>query len=160
LAIALQALETNDVNVWELSDSIIAALNAMDDLDGAVASIIDELNNFDPGYDENDITSFIGKVYKNASENIEKGAYGNNVMGNYMQKIFGEFKYDGPKEGYGDAYKEWLNTNLTWLENNQDSMYSAWSDFASTLQGGMLDAAHIYEQGGEIFIEANNMTTD
>ena len=160
LAIALNALTTGEITINNLSNSIIAALNAMDDLDGAVKRTIDDLNNFDPGYDENDVTGFIDKVYKNATENIEKGAWGNNVMGNYMEKIFGEFEYTGPKEGYGDAYKSWLQTNVKWLEANKDNMFSAWDDFASTLNNKMLGLAEIYEQDGEIIINANGMTTE
>ena len=160
LAVALQGLETNDLEIWELSDSIIAALNAMDDLDGEVASIIDELNDFDPGYDENDIVSFINTVLENATENIEKGATGNNAMGNYMRKIFGDFEYTGPEGGYGAAYEAWLNNNVQWLEANKENMFSAWSNFASGLDQHMLGAAKIYEKDGEIIINANKMTTD
>jgi hypothetical protein len=50
----------------------------MDDLDGIVSGTIEDLNSFDPGYDENDITGFISKAYENATENFNKGAYGNN----------------------------------------------------------------------------------
>ena len=160
LAVALQGLETNDLEIWELSDSIIAALNAMDDLDGEVASIIDELNDFDPGYDENDIVSFINTVLENATENIEKGATGNNAMGNYMRKIFGDFEYTGPEGGYGAAYEAWLNNNVQWLEANKENMFSAWSNFASGLDQHMLGAAEVYEKDGEIIINANKMTTD
>ena len=131
----------------------------MDDLDSVVKRTIEDLNSFDAGFDENDITGFITKVLNNANENIDKGAYGNNVMANYMQKIFGDFDYNGPSEGYGEAYKAWLKNNVAWLEANKDNMKSAWSDFASTLDNQMLGAAQIYEKDGEIILNANGMTT-
>jgi hypothetical protein len=114
----------------------------MDDLDGEVASIIKELSDFDPGYDENDITSFIEKVYENATGNIEKGAFGNNQMRNYMEYIFGDFdkEFEAGNWGtdYNTGYKNWLESNVKWLEANKDSMYSAWADFSNTLTNSEL----------------------
>jgi len=40
----------------------------MDNLDGVVKKTIDDLNNFDPGYDENDVTDFIKKVFDFSNE--------------------------------------------------------------------------------------------
>ena len=159
LATAVNGIESGTITVLDLNDAVLAALNSMDDLDSVVKRTIDDLNSFDAGFDENDITGFITKVLNNANENIDKGAYGNNVMANYMQKIFGNFDYNGPSEGYGEAYKSWLKNNVTWLEANKDNMKSAWSDFASTLDNQMLGAAEIYQKDGEIILNANGMTT-
>ena len=160
LASVLTQIEKGTIAVTDLNDAILIAASSMDDLGGVAKDTINTLNDFDPGYDENDVTGFITKVFDNATENIEKGAYGNNVMGNYMQKIFGEFEYSGSETGYKEAYKEWLKNNVKWLEDNKDNMYSAWKDFSDTLEDGMVGAAKVWEQGGEIFIEANGMTTD
>ena len=159
LATAVNGIESGTITVLDLNDSILAALNSMDDLDSVVKRTIEDLNSFDAGFDENDITGFITKVLNNANENIDKGAYGNNVMANYMQKIFGNFDYNGPSEGYGEAYKAWLKNNVAWLEANKDNMKSAWSDFASTLDNQMLGTAEIYQKDGEIVLNANGMTT-
>jgi hypothetical protein len=61
---------------------------------------------------------------------------------------------------YGQAYKTWLTQQTAWLEANKENMFSAWSDFAATLNNGMLDVAEIYERDGEIIINANGMTTE
>ena len=162
LATALNGIQNSTISVTNLNDAIIAALNSMDDLDGIVKDTIDDLNSFDPGFDENDITGFIDKVYKNATENIGKGAWGNNQMRNYMQYIFGSFdeQYTPDMGDYGQAYKTWLTQQTAWLEANKENMFSAWSDFAATLDNGMLDVAEIYERDGEIIINANGMTTE
>ena len=128
LAVALEGIETSKFTILDLSDAVLAAMSAMDDLDGIVQDTINDLNSFDPGYDENDITSFINKVFENATENFEKGAYGNNVMGNYMREIFGDFKWDGTGD-YGNVYKQWLESNIAWLDANKENMFSAWDDF-------------------------------
>lgn len=160
LAAALTALETGQVEMEDFSDAILAALNSMDDLDGIVKETIDDLNSFDPGFDENDITGFITKVYDNAKENLEKGAYGNNAMRNYMEKIFGNFEYTGPEEGYGNAYIAWLAQNMQWLEANKENMYNAWTDVATAIDAGMKGVGRCYEQNGEIIIEAGGRTTE
>ena len=175
LAIILTKLQNGTINVWDLNDAIIAATAAMDDLDGTVAQTIDDLNGFDPGYDENDVTKFINQVLDNATENIDKGATGNNQMRNYMEYIFGNFDKEFEKgllgTDYNTAYETWLNNNVAWLEANKDNMFSAWSDFTETLtnqelklfddQGNVIhEAAKIWQDGEEVFIEANGMTTD
>ena len=163
LATAVNGIESGTITVLDLNDAVLAALNSMDDLDSVVKHTIDDLNSFDAGFDENDITGFIGKALDNANQNIEKGAYGNNVMANYMRKIFGDFdtEFNAGKWGpdYGEGYKAWLKNNVTWLEANKDNMKSAWSDFASTLDNQMLGAAEIYQKDGEIILNANGMTT-
>ena len=175
LANILTEIQNGTINVWDLTDAIIDATNAMDDLDGVVAQTINDLNNFDPGYDENDVSKFINKVLDNATENIGKGATGNNQMRNYMEYIFGDFDKEFEKgllgTDYSAAYESWLNDRVAWLEANKDNMFSAWSDFAETLtnqelklfddQGNVIhEAAKVWQEGEEIFIEANGMTTD
>lgn len=83
-------------------------------------------------------------------------------MRNYMQYIFGSFdeQYTPDMGDYGQAYKTWLTQQTVWLEANKENMFSAWSDFAATLDNGMLDVAEIYERDGEIIINANGMTTE
>ena len=164
LATILNGIESGKITVLNLNDAILAAVNSMDDLDSITKETIEDLNNFDPGYDENDITGFITKVLENATENINKGAWGNNVMANYMQKIFGDFKYDGPQEGYRDAYKAWLQDNVAWLNANKDNMFSAWDNFVGENNKRILESgnktAEILEENGEIIIYANDMTTE
>ena len=163
LAAILTELEQGTINVWDLNDAIIAATAMMDDLDGMVAQTIADLNGFDPGYDENDVTSFIQKVLKNANENIEKGAVGNNQMRNYMEYIFGDFdkEFQTGKWGtdYGTAYQNWLDNNVQWLEANQDNMYSAWQNIAPSLQQQFGEIGKVYDDGTQIILEAGGRTT-
>ena len=77
-----------------------------------------------------------------------------------MQKIFGDFEYAGPDEGYGDAYIAWLNRNMAWLEQNKENMYSAWTDVASAIDAGMQGVGRCYEKNGEIILEAGGRTTE
>jgi hypothetical protein len=130
----------------------------MDDLDSVVKRTIDDLNSFEPSYDENDITSFITKVFDFSKEQIDKGAWGNQAMREYMQEIFGT--YTGAP---GDEYRDWLTKNLSWLEANKDNMKSAWMDIA----GSSKDSAAVYgenvkvwEENGEILIDTAGHTTD
>jgi len=144
----------------DINDAILAAVNSLDDLDGMVSDLIDDLNSFDPGFDEDDITGFINKVYDFSKEKLEKGAYGNNAMGNYMRYIFGD-----PKEGekYGEGYINWLNRNLAWLEANKENMYSAWTEIAGSSEEGAKiygDGVRLWEENGEIFIDTLGHTTE
>ena len=130
----------------------------MDDLDGMVKRTIDDLNNFDPGYDENDVTGFINKVIENATSNIKKGAWGNNQMRNYMEYIFGSYK-GAP----GDEYTAWLQKGLKWLEANKENMQSAWADIAYANKKAAIasgDAIPIWQENGEIVIDIGEHTTD
>ena len=158
LAVALTGIETGEIQVWDLNDAIIAALNSMDDLGSITKRTIDDFNSFDPGYDENDIIGFSNKVIENATANIEKGAWGNNQMRNYMEYIFGE--YSGAP---GEDYQNWLTSNLSWLEANKENMQSAWADIASASEEAAIasgDAIPIWEENGEIIIDIVNQTTD
>ena len=158
LAVALNGISTGAFNFYDLNDAIIAAFNSMDDLDGIVSETIDDLNNFDPGYDENDITGFISQVYDNAKENFDKGAYGNNQMANYMREVFGAFNQPEGQD-YGESYIAWLQENMAWLEANKENMYSAWSDVAASWQNGQQGLADIIDTGSEIIIELNGQNT-
>ena len=164
LAVALTGIQKGEISALDFNDAILAAINSMDDLNGIVEQTINNLNDFNPGFDENDITGFISKVFDDVNSNIEKGAWGNNTMGNYMRYIFGDFDYTGSLEGYEEAYKSWITNNAKWLENNKDNMFSAWDDFVGENNSRILKSgeqtAEIFEQSGEIIIKANGMTTE
>jgi hypothetical protein len=82
----------------------------MDDLDGIAASVIDLFNNFDPGMDENDVAAFFAKANKVITENLEKGATGNNQISSYLKAIFGENIFDDLSgENYGQEYEARVN---------------------------------------------------
>ena len=166
LANALTAIQQGNISILDLDNALIAAADSMHSLDNMVAETIDDLNSFDPGFDENDVTGFISKAYEFANEQIEKGAYGNNAMKNYMLKIFGEDAFDDlsgldiQSGAYADAYEARLNEMLAWLKANKDNMLSAWRDVEGSLQVGIDGVIDVYESGGNLIIESNGHTTE
>lgn len=163
LAEILTHIEDGTIQVWDLSDAVIAATAAMDDLDGIVESTIDDLNNFDAGFDENDITGFIQKAYKTISDNLEIGAIGNNQNRAYLEKIFGNDIFDFgnlPVDEWGRQYEQKVSQLTGILEANQENMYSAWQGVLGTYITASGEQLQIFERNNEIFIEGARVTTD
>lgn len=163
LAEILTHIEDGTIQVWDLSDAVIAATSAMDDLDGIVESTIDDLNNFDAGFDENDITGFIQKAYKTISDNLEIGAIGNNQSRAYLEKIFGNdiFNFGNlPVDEWGRQYEQRVSQLVGILEANQENMYSAWQGVLGTYENASGEQFKIFERNNEIFIEGARVTTD
>lgn len=163
LAEILTYIEKGTIQVWDLSDAVIAATAAMDDLDGIVESTIDDLNNFDAGFDENDITGFIQKAYKTISDNLEIGAIGNNQNRAYLEKIFGNdiFNFGNlPVDEWGRQYEQRVSQLVGILEANQENMYSAWQGVLGTYENASGEQFKIFERDNEIFIEGARVTTD
>ena len=163
LAEILTHIEKGTIQVWDLSDAVIAATAAMDDLDGIVESTIDDLNSFDAGFDENDITGFIQKAYKTISDNLEIGAIGNNQNRTYLEKIFGNdiFNFGNlPVDEWGRQYEQKVSQLTGILEANQENMYSAWQGVLGTYTTASGEQLQIFERDNEIFIEGARVTTD
>lgn len=163
LAEILTHIEKGTIQVWDLSDAVIAATAAMDDLDGIVESTIDDLNSFDAGFDENDITGFIQKAYKTITGNLEKGAIGNNQNRAYLEKIFGNdiFNFGNlPVDEWGRQYEQRVSQLVGILEANQENMYSAWQGVLGTYENASGEQFKIFERDNEIFIEGARVTTD
>lgn len=163
LAEILTHIEKGTIQVWDLSDAVIAATAAMDDLDGIVESTIDDLNSFDAGFDENDITGFIQKAYKTISDNLEIGAIGNNQNRTYLEKIFGNdiFNFGNlPVDEWGRQYEQKVSQLTGILEANQENMYSAWQGVLGTYENASGEQFKIFERDNEIFIEGARVTTD
>ena len=146
----------------ELTDGIIAAVNALDDLEGQTKSIIDEFKNFDPGYDENDINKFITTTYESITENLEKGAYGNNQIKTYLQELFGADVFNADKlfEEYNTtdfktAYLSKVRELTDFLRQNAGGSFkNAWKEVASKFD------EQIQWVNGELVVSLNGMNTD
>ena len=163
LAEILTHIEDGTIQVWDLSDAVIAATAAMDDLDGIVESTIDDLNSFNAGFDENDITGFIQKAYKTITGNLEIGAIGNNQNRAYLEKIFGNdiFNFGNlPVDEWGRQYEQRVSQLTGILEANQENMYSAWQGVLGTYENASGEQFKIFERDNEIFIEGARVTTD
>lgn len=163
LAEILTHIEDGTIQVWDLNDAVIAATAAMDDLDGIVESTIDDLNSFDAGFDENDITGFIQKAYKTITGNLEIGAIGNNQNRTYLEKIFGNdiFNFGNlPVDEWGRQYEQRVSQLVGILEANQENMYSAWQGVLGTYITASGEQLQIFERDNEIFIEGARVTTD
>ena len=147
----------DSINIFNLSNAIISAISATDNLDGAVQQIINDFNNFEPGFDENEITNFISGAYETISKNWEKGAYGNNQIRSYLTKLFGPDIFDFgdiSSEEYGKQYQQAVEKYLNILEANKENMYSAWSEVAASGMEGVTEA------NGEIIIDTMGLTTE
>ena len=147
------------LSIMDINGAMIAAANSMGTLDNTIQKTLDGLSGFDPGYDENDVTGFISDAYDLVSEQMEKGAYGNNQMRQYMDFIFGPESLAGKS---GDEYINQLKTNMAWLKANKENMYSAWhnaiaaaGDGVIAAEDGLYNAMEVYEKNGEIFIDTN-----
>ena len=147
----------DSINIFNLSNAIISAISATDNLDGAVQQIINDFNNFEPGFDENEITNFISGAYETISKNWEKGAYGNNQIRSYLTKLFGPDIFDFgdvSSEEYGKQYQQAVEKYLNILEANKENMYSAWSEVVASGMEGVTEA------NGEIIIDTMGLTTE
>lgn len=147
----------DSINIFNLSNAIISAISATDNLDGVVQQIINNFNNFEPGFDENEITNFISGAYETISKNWEKGAYGNNQIRSYLTKLFGPDIFDFgdiSSEEYGKQYQQAVEKYLNILEANKENMYSAWSEVAASGMEGVTEA------NGEIIIDTMGLTTE
>lgn len=166
LAKALTDLQSGTTSILDLDNALLSAYNSMGTLNEVSSSTLAGINGFDPGQDENDVTRFIGTANDFISEQIEKGAYGNSQMRQYMDFIFGGGA--GDISGLsGDAYIAQLKANQKWLEENTDNMYSAWhdaiaagNDGIAAAADGSYDAISVYEKNGEIILDIGTNTAE
>jgi len=91
---ALARILQEGIQPTELSDSLIAALNTLDDVDSRVKSIIDDFNDFDPGFTETDIPKFFNDAYEAINDAVERNAFGNNQIKTYLSKLFDMSDFD------------------------------------------------------------------
>lgn len=166
LANILNSIGDGAIGFNDISNSLIAAAEAMNTLDSFTSGVIDDLNNFQPGYDENDVTKFIGTASDFVNEQIEKGAYGNNAMQDYIKKIFGEdaFRDESGNALQGKAYEAQLQKYATALGRNKENMYSAWSSYIDWFgqNGDILQQAgfNVWKENGEIKLDPGELTTE
>ena len=165
LAEALNLIESGDLSLSDLTDSIMAALGAFESIKGVTSEAVKDAETFDPGQDENVIAETIKKHSDTLKANIDKGAYGNTQSQNILEHYFGK---DALKDAQGnmltgDAFINKQKELFKIMSDNSSNMYNAWKDLAYDRapggkalveeQQGILDKLQISESGGKIKVD-------
>ena len=135
LAEALTQLEIGKITLNQLTDTVLASLKGFDGLSDVIHKTLSEIENFDPGLDENDVSDFMTTAYETVSDNLNKGAVGNSQNKKYLDYLFGpDWRQAVDKESgelvelTGDAYVEAMEHYVGLMEKNQGDMRASFID--------------------------------
>ena len=128
VAKALQSIEEGDIELSQLTDAVLGALSGYDSLNSMIAELNKTLVTFDPGIDENFVSSFIGQANETIASNLEKGAVGNSQIDKYLDLLF----TDSWDEGLSGAKRtSKIQQYSEFLANNSENMKDFWTNIAS-----------------------------
>ena len=142
LAEALTLVEEGKLGFDDLTDSVVASLSAFQGLSTVSANAIKNIKDFDPGLDENEVSKHIASAAETVMGNLDKGAYGNTQVSNYLKHYFGEESLmENGVALSGDALIERQKYLGQILQDNSANMSAAWEMLASgqTVTGGAVD---------------------
>ena len=130
MAKILESLSKGDIELSQLTDSVMAAMKNFDSLGSLIAETQKRLDEFDAGLDEGFVYDFIGKSSKTISSLIEQGAYGNSQLDSYADFYLGDNWNKNPNESYKsqEEQKEILQQLQKFVERNSEDMGAAWVD--------------------------------
>lgn len=121
-------LGNQDLNIENITDSLLSAASAFKTVDTAISDVLDSIKNFDAGIDENNISSFISDAYDTIKSNLDIGAVGNNQNKTLVDFLFGK---DFLKGASGEEYVKRLNIALDELKANSENALASWDKLAS-----------------------------
>ena len=134
LARALTEVSEGNLRIEQLTTSVMSALSSFNSLEDTVANVIDELENFDLGMDENQIAATVKEWYEVVNSNLEKGAYGNSQNDKIFDYLFGPDWDKDLATGtqlVGEEFIKRQQELAKFMKDNQEDFSSAWSNFAN-----------------------------
>ena len=157
----LNGINTGNLGIEDITDSLIIAISAFGKLDSVVESAFSTIDNFDPGRDTGEVGDWVNNVADTVIEMYDNGEYGNQQLQNYLKLLFGEEQWSqAVKNAKGNldvAEKEFVD-RLRVLEGN---LYGAWHELATASQYQENLAAFNQENDTNIQIsELNDGTID
>ena len=157
----LNGINTGNLGIEDITDSLIIAISAFGKLDSVVESAFNTIDNFDPGRDTGEVGDWVNNVADTVIEMYDNGEYGNQQLQNYLKLLFGEEQWSqAVKNAKGNldvAEKEFVD-RLRVLEGN---LYGAWHELATASQYQENLAAFNQENDTNIQIsELNDGTID
>lgn len=157
----LNGINTGNLGIEDITDSLIIAISAFGKLDPVVESAFSTINNFDPGRDTGEVGDWVNNVADTVIEMYDNGEYGNQQLQNYLKFLFGEEQWSqavqNAKGNLDVAEKEFVD-RLRVLEGN---LYGAWHELATASQYQENLAAFNQENDTNIQIsELNDGTID
>ena len=138
LARMFTLLRSEELQVHQLTDAVIASLAGFDSVEGVVRSALKGIEEFDPGIDENAFADFVSQAYDAVNENLKKGAVGNSQNRNYLDFLFGKDwdKDDSGQALVGDALVERMQYLTKFMGKNTENMKESWVRFSEGLAQG------------------------
>ena len=127
VAKALEAVTKGDIKVDQLTDAVLASLEGFDGLNSMIAELKKELEDFDPGIDENFASEFIAQASEVVNENLKKGAVGNAQIDKYLDYLFTE-NWDENLNPEGRLVK--MEELGDVLKKNSENMSDLWGRLA------------------------------
>lgn len=157
----LNGINTGNLGIEDITDSLIIAISAFGKLDSVVENAFNTIDNFDPGRDTGEVGDWVNNVADTVIEMYDNGEYGNQQLQNYLKLLFGEEQWSqAVKNAKGNldvAEKEFVD-RLRVLEGN---LYGAWHELATASQYQENLAAFNQENDTNIQIsELNDGTID
>lgn len=156
LAKALSKIEQGKMGFHQLTDSVMAALSAIDSVNSSITKTLKKISEFDAGSDEDDVATFISDASETISEKVAAGTYGNQQIDSYFDFLFGK-EWDKSADGIeleGDAFKKKVEQLNTVLKQNSTNMYSS---FATLAHGVDMYGESIGDKLGEVEV---NLTSE
>lgn len=113
LASVLDDITDGAMAFEDINDVLIAGIKYLGSFEDSLDSILEYLNDFDPGRDEGEAQDFLDKAAKVVTERVENYEYGNTEARNYITELLGTDYLKGTTEeqvAAMDAAKTWLES--------------------------------------------------
>lgn len=126
---ALTMLNKGELKDFQLTNAVLSAIGHAGEIDDITASVLDRISNFDPGYNEGDITGFVKSSNEAISELLSSGLGGSQQIGSYLDYWFGSDWDVGLNTA--DQYISKVNELNSILGKNATDMAPLWQNIMS-----------------------------
>lgn len=101
----MNKMASADLDIADLTPSVVAFANAMDQVGEATSSALRAIENFKPGEDFGSVDDFAKTTRDTIQELAENHEWGNPQMASYFDQYFGEGKFEEYARAQGSYYK-------------------------------------------------------
>ncbi len=165
LAAAINATSIDGtIAITDLSDSVLELLQYFGQLDDAIASAHDYIENFNPGIDTGESKDFITGNIEKIKEFANEGEWGNEQFANYIQSVIGTKHWQEALEDAGgntrkayDKIKGYINGfskgyDQMWM-NLTNKTDVAGKNITSKVDKNLRDITMTYDKNGKLQLD-------
>lgn len=144
---ALTMINKGELKEFQLTNAVLSAIGHAGEIEDLTSSVLENISNFDPGYNEGDITGFIKSSHDAISELLSSNLGGSQQIGSYLDYWFGS-DWDAGLET-ADQYIAKVNELNGALGKYSQDMAPLWQNIMSGKDalGNPIDTSAFKEYG-------------